>query len=237
MTVALCVATCAQSNQKYAGMEYAGECCTYPLATHYPKYILMKAKTAATPCWAEMDPRQMASQAVTCSATATHLNSVEVHTGWICTKLPVLVHNRFLLLPQRCRLPWYLQARRPRLQRRRRQHLRRPHPLLPRPPQCLLPAPLPQVAFLRDGPIKVVTSITLMDVCFPCSCLIIQVLLWNHAFKVVMDKATLLQAWSTVPSASAVMLSTAEVLSHHRTPTATCLVVAMRKRLVALATD
>ena len=29
MTVALCVAACAQNNQKYAGMEYAGECCAY----------------------------------------------------------------------------------------------------------------------------------------------------------------------------------------------------------------
>ena len=235
MTVALCVATCAQSNQKYAGMEYAGECCAYPLAIHYPRTILMKAKTAAIPFWAEMDPRQMASQAVTCSAAATRLNSAEVRTGWICTKLRVPVHNRFL--PQSCRLRWYLQARRPHLQRRLRQRrlrqrLRRPHPLLPRPPRYL-----PRAAFLPDGPIKVAISTTLMVVSFPCSCLTTQALLWNHAFKVVMDKATLLQAWSTVHSAFAVTLSTAEALSHPRTPTATCLVVAMPRKIVAPATD
>ena len=28
MTVALCAAVCGQNNQKYAGMEYGGECCT-----------------------------------------------------------------------------------------------------------------------------------------------------------------------------------------------------------------
>ena len=200
----------------------------------------MKAKTAAIPFWAEMDLRQMASLAVTCSAAATRLNSAEVRTGWICTKLPVPVHNRFL--PQSCRLRWYLQARRPHLQRRLRQRrlrqrrlrqpLRRPHPLLPRPPRYL-----PQAAFLPDGPIKVAISTTLMDVSFPCSYLTTQVLLWNHAFKLVMDKATLLQAWNTVPSAFAVTLSTAEALSHPRTPTATCLVVAMPRRIVAPATD
>ena len=81
MTVALCVATCAQTNSKYAGMEYAGECCAYPLATHYPKFILMMVKTAAIPFWVETDPRQMASRAVTCSAAATRLNFVEVRTG------------------------------------------------------------------------------------------------------------------------------------------------------------
>ena len=252
MTVALCAATCAQSNSKYAGMEYAGECCTYSLAIYCPKIILTKAKIAAIPFWAEMDPRQMASQAVTCSAAATRLNSVGVRIGWICTKLPVPAHNRLARVPpRRCLLQWYLRARRRHLQRPLRQQplrqqplrqqplrqrRRPPHPVLPRPPRCLLPAPLPQADFLRDGPIKVATSTTLMDVSFPCSCLTIQVLLWNSAFKVVMDKATLLQAWNTVRSAFAVTLSTAEVLSHPRTPTATCLAVAMRRRLVALVT-
>ena len=28
MTVAQCVAVCGQNNQKYAGLEYASECCT-----------------------------------------------------------------------------------------------------------------------------------------------------------------------------------------------------------------
>ena len=27
-TVALCAAVCGQNNQKYAGLEYGGECCT-----------------------------------------------------------------------------------------------------------------------------------------------------------------------------------------------------------------
>ena len=209
----------------------------------------MKTKTAGIPFWAEMDPRQMAYPAVTCSATATRLNSVEVRTGSICIKLPVPVHNRLVrVLPQSHPLRWHnrlvraLPQSRPlrgylHLQRRLRRRLRRPHPLLPRPPRCLLPAPLPQAAFLRDGLTKVATSTTPMDGSFPCSCLTIQVLLSNHAFKAVMDKATLLQEWSTVRSVFAVTQSTAEVLSHPRTPTATCPVVAMQRKTVVLATD
>ena len=38
--MALCVAVCGQNNQKYAGMEYAGECCAYPLAVHHPSFML-----------------------------------------------------------------------------------------------------------------------------------------------------------------------------------------------------
>lgn len=49
--------------------------------------------------------------------------------------------------------------------------------------------------------------------------------------------ATMFQAWNIVCSVFAAMLYTMEVLSHRRTLTATCLVVAMRARCAVLATD
>ena len=38
--MALCVAVCGQNNQKYAGVEYAGECCAYPLVVNYNSIVL-----------------------------------------------------------------------------------------------------------------------------------------------------------------------------------------------------
>lgn len=42
--MALCVAVCAQNNQKYAGVEYAGECCTYLPVVRYPNIVLIITK-------------------------------------------------------------------------------------------------------------------------------------------------------------------------------------------------
>ena len=75
------------------------------------------------------------------------------------------------------------------------------------------------------------------DVFFLFRSLIIQVLLWSHAPTLAINLATLLQAWNIVCSVFVAMPSIVEVLSHRQTPTATWLVVAIRKRSAVLATD
>ena len=47
MTVALCTAVCGQNNQKYAGLEYANECCAYPVAIRSPRITLIDHKDCA----------------------------------------------------------------------------------------------------------------------------------------------------------------------------------------------